>query len=88
MTRAKKSLEMVSYEKRDGTRTMDSPFVAAVKEIVNNVEKAAKTKPDMAVARIGKKTVSIPYNPNAMKDASAFVAGKKSGTVCLAMVKL
>ncbi|WP_342399643.1 ATP-dependent helicase [Weizmannia sp. FSL W8-0676] len=77
MTRAKKSLEMVSYEKRDGTRTMDSPFVAAVKEIVNNVEKAAKTKPDMAVARIGKKTVSIPYNPNAMKDASAFVAGKK-----------
>ncbi|KGT39562.1 helicase UvrD [Heyndrickxia coagulans P38] len=77
MTRAKKSLEMVSYEKRNGSRAMDSPFVAAVKGIVNNVEKAEKTKPDLEVVRIGKKTVSIPQNPNAIKDASAFVAGKK-----------
>ncbi|WP_061565078.1 ATP-dependent helicase [Heyndrickxia coagulans] len=77
MTRAKKSLEMVSYEKRNGSRAMDSPFVAAVKGIVNSVEKAGKTKPDIEVARIGKKTVSIPQNPNAIKDASAFVAGKK-----------
>ncbi|WP_046720916.1 ATP-dependent helicase [Heyndrickxia coagulans] len=77
MTRAKKSLEMVSYEKRNGSRTMDSPFVAAVKGIVNNVEKAEKTKPDLEVVRIGKKTVSIPQNPNAIKDTSAFVAGKK-----------
>lgn len=77
MTRAKKSLEMVSYEKRNGSRAMDSPFVAAVKGIVNNVEKAEKTKPDIEVVRIGKKTVSIPQNPNAIKDASAFVAGKK-----------
>ncbi|MEE8673458.1 MAG: ATP-dependent helicase [Heyndrickxia faecalis] len=77
MTRAKKSLEMVSYEKRNGSRAMDLPFVAAVKGIVNNVEKAEKTKPDLEVVRIGKKTVSIPQNPNAIKDASAFVAGKK-----------
>ncbi|XYG86603.1 ATP-dependent helicase [Heyndrickxia coagulans] len=77
MTRAKKSLEMVSYEKRNGSRAMDSPFVAAVKGIVNSVEKAGKTKPDIEDARIGKKTVSIPQNPNAIKDASAFVAGKK-----------
>ncbi|GER73812.1 ATP-dependent helicase [Weizmannia acidilactici] len=80
MTRAKKSLEMVSYEKRNGNQMMDSRFVSAIKKIVSGRKKTTRTgsvERKVKMVGLGKDTAEIPYNPNAIKDVSAFTVGKK-----------
>lgn len=69
MTRSKKQLELLYYRDRDGEEVAESPFVTAVRQIMN------PSKSGQAGPRQGKG--EVPYNPNAIKNRDVLVRGKK-----------
>lgn len=71
MTRARKHLELISYQERDGEKAAESPFLAAVRNIVNPTAIIAKP----VKSNVGSRNVSVimqerrtavPPNPNAI----------------------
>ncbi|MGG0936997.1 ATP-dependent helicase [Brevibacillus centrosporus] len=81
MTRAKNNLELIVYRKRDGEEAIESQFVTDVRNIMNppneakNNEAGQENRRGYAEER-QRKTVEIPFNPNAIRDRSELVSGK------------
>ena len=71
MTRAKKNLELISYEKRDDEKVSESQFVTAVRKIINPKEYAKNNLKDMFLAKSQKKAV----NPNSVKNVDVLKVG-------------
>lgn len=67
MTRAKKHLELIMYQEKDGEKVRESSFVTNVRNIMNPPVQIPKKE--------GQKKTTIPYNPNAMKSKSELSAG-------------
>lgn len=72
MTRAKKKLELISYEKRDNEKVVESQFVTAVRKIVNPQEFAEIKLKNMSLAQ---KKDDITVNPNGVKNIAALKVG-------------
>ncbi|PTY77660.1 DNA helicase UvrD [Heyndrickxia sporothermodurans] len=69
MTRAKQHLELLSYEKKNGSPVKESPFLSNIRQIIAPVKEKAQLN---AVANKSK----VPSNPNGIKDRSQLVEGK------------
>ncbi|WP_026314643.1 ATP-dependent helicase [Heyndrickxia acidiproducens] len=76
MTRAKKHLELISYDKRDGKKTAVSRFVKAVKRIIHPDKEKKQSSPEVKRVGHGSGIAKTPYNPNAIQDISELLAGK------------
>ena len=72
MTRSKKHLELLWYWERDGEKTTESPFVTAVRHIM----KPPKQQTDSQSGDQEKRTIGVPYNPNAIKNRVELAIGK------------
>ncbi|HHW38701.1 MAG TPA: ATP-dependent helicase [Bacillales bacterium] len=77
MTRAKKHLELIGYQERDGEKIQDSLFVSYVKNIIDPPP-AENNKEDVQTKRkIKVGNTTIPYNSNTIKDQKKLVEGKE-----------
>lgn len=66
MTRAKRHLELIDYRERDKKYVRQSPFVVAVRKIINEMqERQRKIANEAQKRRVT--TVNIPPNPNAIR---------------------
>ncbi|MGG2198498.1 ATP-dependent helicase [Paenibacillus validus] len=72
MTRAKRELELLTYQKRDGEKVKESPFVADVRSIVTPDKPLPKQE-----ASVQANTVkpAVPFNPNAITSAAQLKIG-------------
>lgn len=68
MTRAKKHLELLSYENKNGSLVKDSPFIRYVRLIMD---------PPQAKMETSSKARKVSYNPNAIRDHSGLILGRK-----------
>jgi DNA helicase II / ATP-dependent DNA helicase PcrA len=75
MTRAKKHLELIVYRERDGEKTAESPFVSAVRHIMNPPVQSNEKEWLNSSIRKGN-AVRVPFNPNAIRTRSEVVVGK------------
>jgi DNA helicase-2/ATP-dependent DNA helicase PcrA len=73
MTRAKKHLELLVYRERDGEKATDSPFAAAVKNIINPQQNSEKESP--------KHHNTTTKKPSTSKGANRGQAKGRGGTV-------
>ena len=71
MTRAKKHLELISYEKRDNEKVFESQFVTAVSKIVNPQEFTNSSLKNISLA----KKNDIMVNPNGIKNIADLKVG-------------
>ncbi|CAH1221835.1 Putative ATP-dependent DNA helicase YjcD [Paenibacillus plantiphilus] len=72
MTRAKLDLELVSYKERDGKKVKESPFVAAVRHIMN--PPAGGIAGGDAISVSG--PPEVPVNPNGIRSREGLVVGR------------
>lgn len=70
MTRAKRHLELISYQQRDGAKTMESQFVSDVWNIMNPSKEIA-----IQGRELREKTKAVEANPNAISDMSELQQG-------------
>lgn len=81
MTRAKEYLELIGYQERDKEKTAESPFVAAVRSIIDPPKvKETRNAPAQQVAVTvrkppGSRQTLVPYNPNAIRSKSELIVG-------------
>lgn len=73
MTRAELHLELLSYKKKHGKETKASQFLADINRIIDPAEIVPRDRP---VDIIALKKI-IPYNPNAINDATLLKVGVK-----------
>lgn len=89
MTRARKSLTMITYGQRDGEVTVESSFMTAIRDIIEpgwreaaaasigtaTVNSSTRFKSSTASSAAGASTGEIEVNPNAIQDREALAAG-------------
>jgi DNA helicase-2/ATP-dependent DNA helicase PcrA len=75
MTRAKRQLELLSYRERGGEKAIESPFVAAVRSIVEPPKPKPQPQREGKTQAIQKQGggPAIPYNPNAIRSKDRLI---------------
>ncbi|GGG14710.1 ATP-dependent helicase [Paenibacillus aceti] len=74
MTRAKRTLNLVTYQEREGKKAVESRFVNDIRRIVNP---AAPRIVQGEKSTVKLKKPKIVYRPNAIQSANDFVVGKR-----------
>jgi len=77
MTRAKRELELLVYRERDQEKTAESPFVAAVRSIMNPQLGAEEKGKSRAKKKAGGALSRPVLNPNAIRSQSELEVGKE-----------
>ncbi|WP_027087501.1 ATP-dependent helicase [Cohnella panacarvi] len=75
MTRAKRHLELIAYQQRDGSKVTESRFVSAVRDIMNPAKDNRYSKVRAVPKGGGQQAAVEEIAPNAIRRRSGLVAG-------------
>ncbi|MBO9597453.1 MAG: ATP-dependent helicase [Cohnella sp.] len=75
MTRAKRHLELITYQQRDGAKAAESRFVSAVRDIMNPAKDNRYSEVRAVPKGGGKPSPTVEIPPNAIRRRSGLAAG-------------